>query len=167
MTKMDDPGAPRLEIADAPLRDMMREILLRETAQGRMRARLLVIDAAQTDGETGAQTSPALSLSAQALARAQDFAAQDFATQAFAAQSGAKNDDVCIVLVAGPAGPDKDALAGLVRALARALVPARVNALAPLVAGARLDPAQAAQALAYLAGAPVVTGQTMEIGAPR
>lgn len=162
MTRMDDPGAPRLEIADAPMRDMMREILLRETAQGRMRARLLVIDAAQTDGETGAQTSPALSLSAQALARAQAFAAQ-----ALAAQSGAKQDDVCIVLVAGPAGPDKDALAGLVRALARALAPARVNALAPLVAGARLDPAQAAQALAYLAGAPVVTGQTMEIGAPR
>jgi|LauGreDrversion4_2_1035121.scaffolds.fasta_scaffold288896_2 hypothetical protein len=163
MTRMDDPGAPRLEIADAPMRDMMREILLRETAQGRARARLLVIDAAaQTDGETGAQTSPALSLSAQALARAQAFAAQ-----ALAAQSGAKQDDVCIVLVAGPAGPDKDALAGLVRALARALAPARVNALAPLVAGARLDPAQAAQALAYLAGAPVVTGQTMEIGAPR
>jgi len=97
----------------------------------------------------------ALSPDARALAQAQDFAARH-----------KEEADACVVLVAGPRGPDRDGLEGVLRALARTLAPVRVNALAPARAGAALDLAQASAALAYLATARAVTGQVMEIGAP-
>jgi hypothetical protein len=133
----------RLEIADEALRAALAGAL----AQGGGRKPLLVLDAAER--------ADALAPDARALSQAQDFAAHL-----------TEGEDACIVLLAGPRGPDRDALEGVVRALARRLAPVRVNALAPTRAGATLDPAQAGAALVYLATAPAVTGQVMEIGAP-
>ena len=72
-----------------------------------------------------------------------------------------------IILVAGAAGPAREALNGGVRALARSLAPGlRVNALTPLHAGEAMDVEQAGMAAAYLANAGAVTGQIIEIAAP-
>jgi hypothetical protein len=151
MTKTDSqiPAFARLAVADAALAEALRAALAPVSA-----GPLLAIDAADAAAEAeGEATMP----SARALT-----AAQDFAREAARAQA----PDACVVLVAGAQGPDRDALQGCVRALARKLAPVRVNALAPARAGAALDPAQAGAALAYLAQAAVVTGQVLEIGAP-
>lgn len=84
---------------------------------------------------------------------------------AFAAQ--AAQNQRSIILVAGAAGPAREALNGGVRALARSLAPGlRVNALAPLHAGETMDVEQAGIAAAYLADAGAVTGQIIEIATP-
>jgi len=148
MTKTEDIAhAGALEIADETLRAALASALASALAKAGAQAPLLVLDAAAEAG--------ALAPEAQALAKAQAFAARH-----------REGEDACVVLVAGPRGPDRDGLEGVVRALARKLAPVRVNALAPLRASAALDPAQAGAALAYLASAPAVTGQVMEISAP-
>ncbi len=82
----------------------------------------------------------------------------------FAAQ--ASQTQRSIILVAGKAGPAREALNGGVRALARSLAPGlRVNALAPLHPGEMMDVEQAGIAAAYLANAGAVTGQVIEIAA--
>jgi hypothetical protein len=142
----------RLVLRDAALRDALTRALgdagftIRESG-----ADVLALDAGAAE-ESAMADAVITSLALDSVA---GFSAQAAQTQR------------SIILVAGPAGPAREALHGGVRALARSLAPGlRVNALAPLHAGETMDVEQAGIAAAYLANAGAVTGQIIEIAAP-
>lgn len=143
--------AARLYLRDADLRDALA-CALNEAgfAAAQAAADVLVLDA----GAYQASAMNAAILAPDALEAIAAFAAQ--------AASGQRS----IILVAGAAGPAREALHGGVRALARSLAPGlRVNGLAPLHAGDDMDAKQAGIAAAYLANAGAVTGQVIEVAA--
>lgn len=143
--------AARLALRDPDLRDALACALASAGfALAQEHADVLVLDA----GEHQASATGAATLAPCALQAIADFAAQAASVQR------------SIILVAGTAGPAREALNGGVRALARSLAPSlRVNALAPLHAGDDMDSEQAGIVAVYLASAGAVTGQVIEIAA--
>lgn len=141
----------RLVLRDAALRDaLMRALGDAGFTVCESGADVLALDAGAVEESAMAHAA----IAPHALNSIAGFAAQASQTQR------------SIILVAGKAGPAREALNGGVRALARSLAPGlRVNALAPLHPGEMMDVEQAGIAAAYLANAGAVTGQVIEIAA--